>query len=83
MGFQRNDSEDNSENSSYGGNGIGLIRKYSAMSRSSIDTFDPRGLMQREEPATSLHGGGEGYISTGQTNKGSSVEASGGISADE
>ena len=32
------------------------------MTRSSIDTFDPRGLMQREEPATSLHGGGDEYV---------------------
>ena len=29
------------------------------MTRSSVDTFDPRGLMQREAPATSLHGDDE------------------------
>ena len=29
-------------------------KKVSMMSRSSIDTFDPQGQMQREEPATSL-----------------------------
>ncbi len=29
-------------------------KKVSMMSRSSIDTFDPQGMMQREEPATSL-----------------------------
>ena len=32
------------------------------MTRSSIDTFDPRGLMQREEPATSLHGDDDEYV---------------------
>lgn len=31
------------------------------MTKSSIDTFDPRGMMQREAPATSLHGDEDEY----------------------
>ena len=31
------------------------------MTHSSIDTFDPRGMMQREVPATSLQGDDDEY----------------------
>ena len=44
------------------------------MTRSSVDTFDPRGLMQREVPATSLHGDDDEYAYNCNSFKGGEAE---------